>query len=76
MTPLNKKRTSLGLLGASAALLVALASHEGFTSKAVIPTKGDVPTVAGYEATDLAADDGVGVDNARSTDQPRIWMRA
>ena len=75
MTPLNKKRTSLGLLGASAALLVASASHEGFTSKAVIPTKGDVP-VAGYGATDLAADDGVGVDNARSTDQPRIWMRA
>lgn len=65
----KRTRTSLGLLGASAALLVALASHEGFTSKAVIP-------VAGYEATDLAADDGVGVDNARSTDQPRIWMRA
>lgn len=50
MTPVNKKRTSIGLLGASAALLVALASHEGFTSKAVIPTKGDVPTV-GFGST-------------------------
>lgn len=65
----KKTRTSLGLLGASAALLVALATHEGYTDRAVVP-------VAGYEATDLAADDGVGVDNARSTDQPRIWMRA
>lgn len=65
----KKTRTSLGLLGASAALLVALSTHEGYTDRAVVP-------VAGYEATDLAADDGVGVDNARSTDQPRIWMRA
>lgn len=46
----KRTRTSLGLLGASAALLVALASHEGFTSKAVIPTKGDVPTV-GFGST-------------------------
>lgn len=69
MNPKTKQRTAIGVLGASAALLVALATHEGYTDKAIIP-------VAGYEATDLAADDGVGVDNARSTDQPRIWMRA
>ena len=65
----KKTRTSLGLLGASAALLVALATHEGYTDRTVVP-------VAGGEVTDLAADDGVGVDNARSTDQTRIWMRA
>ena len=44
------KRTSLGLLGASAALLVALATHEGYTDRAVVPTKGDRPTV-GFGST-------------------------
>lgn len=37
-------RMKVGLLTTSAALLVALATSEGFTDKAVIPVKGDVNT--------------------------------
>lgn len=46
----KKTRTSLGLLGASAALLVALATHEGYTDKAIVPVPGDRPTV-GFGST-------------------------
>ena len=46
----KKTRTSIGVLGASAALLVALAAHEGYTDRAVVPTKGDRPTV-GFGST-------------------------
>lgn len=45
-----KKRTAIGALGASAALLVALVAHEGYTDRAVVPTKGDRPTV-GFGST-------------------------
>lgn len=38
-------RTTIGALSVSAAAMVALISHEGWTDKAVIPVKGDVPTV-------------------------------
>lgn len=38
-------RTTIGALTVSAAAMVALISHEGWTEKAVIPVKGDVPTV-------------------------------
>jgi len=38
-------RTAIGALSLSAAAMVALISHEGWTDKAVIPVKGDVPTV-------------------------------
>ena len=38
-------RTSIGALSVSAAAMVALISHEGWTDKAIIPVKGDVPTV-------------------------------
>ena len=38
-------RTAIGALTLSAAALVALITHEGWTDKAVIPVKGDVPTV-------------------------------
>ena len=43
-------RVKVAGLGASAALLVALVAHEGYTDKAVIPVKGDVPTV-GFGST-------------------------
>jgi lysozyme len=39
-------RRAVAGLALSAAALVALLSEEGFTEKAVIPVKGDVPTVA------------------------------
>jgi len=38
-------RTAVGALSVSAAAMVALISHEGWTDKAIIPVKGDVPTV-------------------------------
>ena len=38
-------RTAVGALSLSAAAFVALIAHEGWTDKAVIPVKGDVPTV-------------------------------
>jgi GH24 family phage-related lysozyme (muramidase) len=40
------KRFAVQGLSLSAVALVALLSREGFTDKAIIPTKGDVPTVA------------------------------
>jgi len=43
-------RYKIAGLGASAALLVALVTHEGYTPTAVIPVKGDVPTV-GFGST-------------------------
>lgn len=51
----TKARIGIAALGASASLLVALATHEGYTDKAVIPVKGDVPTV-GFGSTQR--DDG------------------
>lgn len=38
-------RIAIGALSLSAAAFVALIGHEGWTEKAVIPVKGDVPTV-------------------------------
>lgn len=46
----SKIRVAVGALSLSAAALIGLAKHEGFTPKAVIPTKGDVPTV-GFGST-------------------------
>lgn len=43
-------RYKIAGMGASAALLVALATHEGYTPTAVVPVKGDVPTV-GFGST-------------------------
>jgi hypothetical protein len=40
------KRVAVQGLSLSAVALVALPSREGFTDKAIIPTKRDVPTVA------------------------------
>lgn len=38
-------RTTIGALSLSAAALVALITHEGWSDRAIIPVKGDVPTV-------------------------------
>lgn len=44
------QRYKIAGLGASAALLVSLAVNEGYTPTAVVPVKGDVPTV-GFGST-------------------------
>ena len=42
---LDSRRTKIAALSVSAAAFVALVAHEGWTDRAVIPVKGDVPTV-------------------------------
>ena len=54
MDKASKIRVAVGALSLSAAALIGLATHEGYTGKAVIPTKGDVPTV-GFGAMRTAA---------------------
>lgn len=44
------KRLPIALLTLSAAAFIGIASHEGYTDKAIIPTKGDKPTL-GYGST-------------------------
>lgn len=46
----SKILVTVGALSLSASALIGLAKHEGFTPQAVIPTKGDVPTV-GFGST-------------------------
>lgn len=45
-----KQRIAITSLSLSAAGLVALVQHEGYTERAVVPTKGDRPTV-GFGST-------------------------
>ena len=40
-----KQRIAVSALSLSAGALIALAVDEGYTGKAIIPTKGDVPTI-------------------------------
>lgn len=47
---MNKKRSVIGALVLSAAGLIGLVSHEGYTDKAIIPVPGDRPTM-GYGST-------------------------
>lgn len=46
----SSKRLAVSLMGLSAAGLVGLVAHEGYTDKAVFPTQGDRPTV-GFGST-------------------------
>ena len=46
-----RTRTSIAALALSASALVALVTHESYTDKAVIPVKGDVPTI-GFGTTE------------------------
>lgn len=57
-------RVAIGALALSAAAFVGLATHEGYTDRAVIPTKGDVPTV-GFGST--IKEDGTKVTMADAT---------
>lgn len=41
----NGKRMGAASLAVSAALMAAIAGYEGYTSKAIVPVPGDVPTV-------------------------------
>ncbi|AVJ20993.1 MULTISPECIES: glycoside hydrolase family protein [Pseudomonas] len=45
MSPLLRQRIAVGLLSISAAGFATWQASEGFTPVAVIPTKGDVPTI-------------------------------
>ena len=47
---MSQSRTTIGALALSAAGLIALVAHEGYTDKAVVPVPGDRPTV-GFGST-------------------------
>ena len=61
-------RTAVGTLTLSAAAFVGILAREGYTTDAVIPTKGDVPTV-GFGTTE-------GVHMGDRTDPVRAAQRA
>lgn len=42
---MNKTRTAIAALTLSAAAFVGILTREGYTDQAIIPTKGDVPTM-------------------------------
>ena len=46
-----KQRIAVGILSLSAAGLIGIASHEGFSDTAYIPIAGDVPTI-GFGSTE------------------------
>lgn len=48
---MSQARSQLAVLSLSAAALVGLVMHEGYSDHAVIPVKGDVPTI-GFGTTD------------------------
>jgi lysozyme len=66
-------RTAIGALSLSAAAFVALVAHEGYTDKAVIPVKGDRPTV-GFGST--FREDGTPVQMGDTITAPRAVSRS
>lgn len=62
------RRTTLAALTLSAAGLVGIVSHEGYSDKAVIPVRGDVPTI-GFGTTQ-------GVRPGDTTTPPKALARA
>lgn len=66
-------RIPVALLAMSAAAFVARVAHEGYTTQAIIPTKGDVPTV-GFGST--VREDGSRVTMADRTDPVSAVRRA
>lgn len=66
-------RTTIAALSLSAAGFVALIAHEGFTDKAVIPVKGDRPTV-GFGST--FRDDGTPVQMGDTITAPKAVQRS
>jgi len=63
-----KRRTIVGSLALSAVALVSLVLSEGYTDRAVIPVKGDVPTI-GFGTTQ-------GVRMGDTITPPRALARA
>ena len=66
-------RRALGALALSAGALVGIVLHKGYTDRAVIPVKGDVPTV-GFGSTTKA--DGSPVRMGDRTTPPVALQRA
>jgi len=66
------KRSAIAGLSLSAAALVGLVSHEGYTDKAVIPVKGDVPT-KGFGST--TNEDGSPVKMGDTTNPVKALQR-
>jgi GH24 family phage-related lysozyme (muramidase) len=62
---MTRTRVAVWLLAMSATAFVARLTHEGYTDGAIIPTKGDVPTV-GFGST--VREDGTRVSMADRTD--------
>lgn len=48
------QRRTVAALTLSAAALVGIVLHEGYTDRAVIPVKGDVPTIGFGTTTDVS----------------------
>ncbi|MDR2014619.1 MAG: lysozyme [Azoarcus sp.] len=66
--PTNKPRSAVAVLALSAAALVGIVLHEGYTDRAMIPVKGDVPTI-GFGSTE-------GVKPGDKTTPPEALARA
>jgi lysozyme len=70
---MRRTRTAVAALGLSAAALVGLVLHEGYSDRAIIPVKGDVPTL-GFGSTTRA--DGSPVRLGDTTTPPQALARA
>lgn len=68
----NKVRVSAGLLSVTAATLVGLALHEGWSDTAIIPVKGDRPTI-GFGST--SREDGSPVQMGDKITPPQALAR-
>ena len=69
----DKVRVAVAALSLSAAAFVGLAVHEGYTQRAVIPTKGDVPTI-GFGST--RHESGAAVRMGERTDPVKALKKA
>ena len=69
---MRRPRTAVAALGLSAAALVGLVLHEGYSDRAIIPVKGDVPTL-GFGSTTRA--DGSPVRLGDTTTPPQALAR-
>jgi lysozyme len=70
---MNRPRTAVAALGLSAAALVALVLHEGYSDRAITPVKGDIPTL-GFGSTTRA--DGSPVRIGDTTTPTKALARA
>ena len=69
----NKQRAGIAGLVLSASAFIGLIAHEGYTDRAVIPVKGDVPTI-GFGST--MREDGKPVTMADTTTPQKAAARA